>query len=947
MAWDPATIALLTHPLPWPTGTRIRRAGVSSFGISGTNAHLILEQPPTTTDTTADTTTDITADITADITTGEETDTPTGPDTTTAHTTAPDAPVLVWPLSAKTPEALAAQAQRLAEHLVDHPEVSLADVGYSLGTTRTPFTHRGALATGTGSDTAVAHRDFMDALRCLARHQPHPHLITPSDTTATTGPTAEGPPAGPLGKTVFVFSGQGSQRPAMGLELYHSLPVFAEALDEMCAHLDPYLDRPLAPVMFAAAGTVQGELLDQTVYAQPALFAVQTALCRVLQKWGITPDYLIGHSVGEITAAHVGGVLSLHDAAVLVTARGRLMQAASPGGVMIAIQASEEELLPFLQAHQDQTAIAAINTPDSTVISGDRQIIEQIAEHWRGQGRRSTRLRVSHAFHSPHMDSALTPLRAVTQQLTHNGATIPIISNLTGQILTGEQINSPDYWVRQLRHTVRFQHGIQTLHTLGATTFVEISPQPLLTPAITDTLHHHTTGHTEHKPSTGTGAGSGPGTGSTTPAAVSGRVVVTGLLRKDRPEPVALAAALARLHVHGLSLDWRALYPTATPVDLPTYPFTHQHYWLTPPLPGTVVAGSGGSGHGVLTGVTELADQDVVLWTGQLSLSAYPWLADHAVADTVLVPGVAFAEWALHAGEHTDHPHVDELVLHVPLVVAEHDVIDVQLAVHPTDETGRRRFTIHAHPHTSTHTHGVSEGVWVLHADGQLTSTPPASTPPAGVFSPTTEPTTESSTTESSASGDASWPPSGVHRIDLDGFYTGLAEDGYQYGPSFQGLRAAWRHDSTSHTDIYAEVELPETGDTGGYGIHPALLDAALHTLTLHTNTNTNTNIGSGSGSGWCVRLPFAFTGVALHASGARTLRVVLRASGPDGFTLWASDPHGAPVITIESLTTRPITPDHLRPGPTGNSIERDLLHLDWIHPPPHHHHQQRRRRRS
>ncbi|MGW3451881.1 acyltransferase domain-containing protein, partial [Streptomyces sp. NPDC001076] len=354
--WTEGNINLLTENTSWPDVDRPRRAAVSSFGISGTNAHVILEQPPTT---------------------------PPTP-TTEEHTAA--AP---WVLSAKTEGALVAQADALRSYLAEHPALEPATVARTLALSRTTFDHRAALLGSTGDELRTA-------LSALAERRNSPSVVRG---------TAVGAP-----KVAFLFSGQGSQRVGMGRELYDTYPVFTEALDEVCALLDPHLEQPLREVMFGDSD----ELLGQTLYTQTALFAYHTALFTLLTSLGVRPDYLAGHSIGEISAAHAAGVLTLSDAARLVTARATLMQQLPTGGTMIAIEATEDELQTELNDH---VSIAAINSPHSLVLSGDDDTVTAIADRWKNQGRRTRKLHVSHAFHSPHMNPILDQFQAVAEEL--------------------------------------------------------------------------------------------------------------------------------------------------------------------------------------------------------------------------------------------------------------------------------------------------------------------------------------------------------------------------------------------------------------------------------------------------------------------------------------------------------------------------------------------------
>ncbi|MFJ2211823.1 SDR family NAD(P)-dependent oxidoreductase [Streptomyces sp. NPDC101062] len=825
--WERGAVELLTEARPWPDGAP-RRAGVSSFGAGGTNAHVIIEQGPIAEQGPIIEQGPATEQdpITEPGPIAERGPITEAPAVPAATTSAGETAPLPWVLSARSEPALRAQAARLLSFLASHDDLGPAEVGHSLVTTRASLDHRAVLV-------AADRPEFLAHLTALAEGG---------------GPAVVGN-AGGHGRTVLVFPGQGSQWAGMALGLMGSSPVFAARMAECEDALSPYTDWSLSEVLGDAGA------LERVDVVQPALFAVMVSLAALWRSYGVEPAAVVGHSQGEIAAACVAGALSLADAARVVVLRSQALTELSGRGAMASVALGRDALGPRLSA---RLSVAAVNGPASTVVSGDPLALDALLDTLTAEGVRTRRIAVDYASHSGHVEAVQARLLDDLAPITPRTPRIPFFSTVSASWLT-EPVDA-GYWYRNLRGTVEFEAATRALVAEGYGVFVEASPHPVLTVAIQESAED---------------------------------AVVVGSLRRDEDGPRRFLTSLAEAHVRGVDVTWTPAFPgTHRRVGLPTYAFQRERFWLeqSPGGPADVTsAGLHPAEHPLLGATVALPGSGGHLATGRLSREDHPWLADHGVLGTVLLPGAALAELAVRAGDQVGCPHLEELVLHAPLALPASGGVPVQLELGGPDASGRRTLSVHAYGPDGQDT-------WTRHATGVLAPAP-----------------------EQAGEALTAWPPTGATPLDLGAFYPGLAARGYGYGPAFQGLRAAWRDGE----DIVAEVALPEEhhAQAALFGLHPALFDAALHTVGLGKALDGHDR----------PLLPFSWQGVSLHAVGAAALRVRTRFTGPGTVSLTLAGPDGAPVATVTSLTVRPLAPERPAIAP---AVRDALFHVAWREQP-------------
>jgi acyl transferase domain-containing protein/NADP-dependent 3-hydroxy acid dehydrogenase YdfG len=864
--WTSGAVSLLREATPWPETDTPRRAGVSSFGVSGTNAHVILEEAPRVQDRAAVGAKGVDGGDSA-ATRFEDRPTvsvedrgcsgaPVWADGVLADRVAP------WMISAKDETGLAAQAARLRQLIERDRRLRSVDVAFSLS--HRPQLERRAAIVGADCDS------LMGGLNALAAGGSAPQLVrgVPRGTNAA--------------RVAFVFPGQGAQWEGMARDLMGSSPVFAESMRTCGDALAPFIDWSLEDLVVQGGGALDMDRLD---VVQPLLFAVMVSLSVLWRACGVHPSAVIGHSQGEIAAAHVAGGLSLEDAARIVALRSRALTSLEGRGRMASVSLGAQELAERLRRWDGRLVIAAINGPSWTVVSGEDQAIEELLGECATEDIRAREIALAvRAGHSPQIEEIRERLLSEFSSVSPRSGEIPFYSTVTGGPVDTAELNG-EYWYRNAREPVQFEQAVRGLLADELGTFLEVSSHPVLTVAIQDVVDDVLT-----DPS---------------------RALVLGTLRRGEGGPERFLTSLAELWTNGLEVDRRALFEGsgAGRVGLPTYPFKRERYWVEPgtgTIGDTAQIGQRPTGHPLLGSAVALAEKGGWLFTGRLSLQTHPWLADHAAIGMALLPGTAFVELALQAGVFAGCDTVSELTLGAPLVLPEQGGVQLQVSVGKLDADGRCSIVIHSRLEEAIEDGSADREGWIAHAEGVLTQRMPES-----IEAPGGEPV---------ELGESAWPPANAEPLAIDELYDQAAERGLEYGPAFQRLTAAWRVGE----DLFAEVALSreQESDASLFGLHPALLDAALHALGAVELSQL------GDGTPDQMWLPFSWGEVKLHAPGASGLRVRLAPDGRGAVSLTAFDREGALVASVGSLIVRPISPSALGQARVG--YHRSLFSASW-----------------
>jgi amino acid adenylation domain-containing protein len=747
-------------------------------------------------------------------------------------------------LSGHSEEAVRAQAGALAQDLAleqtPEPGPRLQDVAWTLARHRSLLHYRAAVV---ASDASQA----LKSLRALAAGMPDEH------TAQGSARTSQG--------VVFVFPGQGSQWPGMGRALYERVPRFRKSIQEIEAALKPHVDFSLEQVLLAKVAE-QERLFERVEVIQPVLFAVAVALAHTWESLGVRPVAVVGHSQGEIAAACVSGALSLEEAGRVVAVRSQLLRQAQGSGAMATVGMAAAELLALLAPYGGRLSIAVVNSPSSTGIAGEPEAVEQLLEQLQENGVFCRRIAVNYASHNAQVDALLPQLRQKLEELAPRATAVPMISTVTGKPVRGEELTA-EYWEANLRQPVLFDKAIEELRNRGERLYLELSGHPQLLAAVQEMGE--------------------------------GRTVGVASMRRGGGEPAELLLAAAQLLVNGAQVDWEAMLGGGRLVQLPTYRFQRQRYWVEASGLSQDAAGLGleAAEHPLLGGATSLPEGGY-LFTARLGAKHPDWAAEHRVFEEVLWPGAGFVELAMAAGRRVGTPVLENLTLERPLVLEEEGARQLQLRMEPQEAEGQRRFTVYSRPMEAE-----AERPWTQHA--------------TGVLAPWSEPT------GAEARGRLLlWPPAEAEAVELHGLYEKLRKRGYGYGPSFRGLTQVYK----TAEALYAQVELPSDLEIQGYKVHPALLDAALHVGFVQEGATQQT------------LLPFAWEQVRGYGPGGRLLRlrvprVAQGESAEATISLDLYDEGGQLVMQVQRLHCRPVSPAALQAAV--QEPPEHLYQVDWV----------------
>jgi acyl transferase domain-containing protein/acyl carrier protein len=861
--WSVGAVSLLEEAIPWPQTGEPRRAGVSAFGASGTNAHVILEQDSL----------QHTPQVEPEGAGGALSAAGAAPQVGLAATG-----MVALAVSARSEGALRAQAHQLGATLAGGSAApDPRDVGLSL-VGRSAFANRAVVV-------GCERGELLTGLDALAAALPAAGLI--EGTLDAAGP----------GKVVFVFPGQGAQWQGMALELMECSSVFAGRLRECGEALAEFVDWSLEGVLRGADGAPSLERVD---VVQPALFAVMVALAELWGACGVRPDAVVGHSQGEIAAACVAGALSLEDAARVVALRSRALVALAGRGGMVSVAAGALEVQERVGRY-DGVSIAAVNGPRSVVVSGDPGGLEELLAECERDGVKARRIPVDYAAHSAHVEEIRGELLEGCAGLLVRPGEVPFYSAVSGgQLDTGEL--GAEYWYRNLRETVQFEWAARTLLSGGYRTFIELSPHPVLTVGVMETVEAVTGQGVE----VGIGESPGVGVGEQRSAGVG----VIGSLRREDGGPARFLSSLGEAWVRGVEVDWGAVFAGtgARRVGLPTYAFQRRRYWPPEAVARTGdVAGAGQAamGHPLLSAAVALAESDGWLFTGCISLRRQPWLADHVLKDMVVVPGTTFVEAVLRAGAEVGCDVLQDFVHEAPLVLSGSEAVQLQVALAEPDESGRREVAIFTRPEDLALERVAGEEAWTRHARGVLA------------------PVSDGATRHGDSFAAGVWPPEGAEPVSIDALYDYFARYGLDYGPAFMTVRAAWLRGG----DAFTEISLPEDhrAQAEAFGLHPALLDACTQATGVHLVGNEAPIHRT--------MLPFAWSQMCLHTKGMSSVRVRASRLASGEMSLTIADRHGGVVASVDSFVVREVSGEQLASmRVAGND---SLYRLEWVAPAP------------